>query len=63
VWVSEGDLRRGEAMPLGSCGVDVPLSEDVRLLALEAIRAVREWLVESLSEERGTRNSELGGEA
>ena len=63
VWVSEGDLRRGEALPLGSCGVDVPLTEDVRLLALEAIRAVREWLVESLSEERGTRNSELGGEA
>jgi 8-oxo-dGTP pyrophosphatase MutT (NUDIX family) len=63
VWVSEAQLHRGETLPLGSCGVDVPLSEDVRLLALEAIRAVRERLVESLSEERGTRNSELGGEA
>jgi hypothetical protein len=54
--VSEAELRRGEAVPLGSCGVDVPLSEDVRLLPLEAIRAVREWLVESLEEEPGTRN-------
>ena len=46
VWVTEAELRRREALPLGSCGVDVPLSEDVRLLALEAIRAVREWMIE-----------------
>lgn len=45
VWVSEADLRRGEAVPLGRCGVDVPVTEDVRLLALEAIRAVRETTV------------------
>jgi hypothetical protein len=56
VWVSEADLRRGEGVPLGSCGLDVPVAEDVRLLALEAIRAVRDWLVESLTEEPGTRN-------
>jgi 8-oxo-dGTP pyrophosphatase MutT (NUDIX family) len=42
VWASEADLRPGEPVPLGSCGVDVPVAEDVRLLALEAIRAVRE---------------------
>jgi 8-oxo-dGTP pyrophosphatase MutT (NUDIX family) len=42
VWVSEAELRRGEAVPLGSRGVDVPVTEDVRLLALEAIRAARE---------------------
>jgi hypothetical protein len=53
VWVSEADLRRGGAVPLGRCGVDVPVTEDVRLLALEAIRAVRDWLLESLREEQG----------
>jgi ADP-ribose pyrophosphatase YjhB (NUDIX family) len=42
VWVSEAQLRRGETVSLGSYGVDVPLAEDVRLLALEAIRAARE---------------------
>jgi 8-oxo-dGTP diphosphatase len=46
VWVSEADLRRNDALPLASCGVDVPVAEDVRLLALEAIRAVRDWLVD-----------------
>lgn len=42
VWVSEAELRRGDAVSLGSCGVDVPVPEDVRLLALEAIRFARE---------------------
>jgi ADP-ribose pyrophosphatase YjhB (NUDIX family) len=46
VWVSEAELRRGEAVSLGGRGTDVPVSEDVRLLALEAIRAVREWVIE-----------------
>ena len=46
VWVSEADLHRGEAVPLGSCGVDVPVAGDVRLLALEAIRAARERVIE-----------------
>lgn len=46
VWVSEAQLRRNEALPPGGCGVEVPLSEDVRLLALEAIRAVRERMIE-----------------
>jgi len=44
VWVSEAQLARSEALPLATCGVDVPVTEDVRLLALEAIRAVREAL-------------------
>jgi 8-oxo-dGTP pyrophosphatase MutT (NUDIX family) len=56
VWVSEAELRRGAGVPLGSRGLDVPVAEDVRLLALEAIRAVRDWLVESLTEGPGTRN-------
>ena len=60
VWVSEAQLRRNEALPLGRCGVDVPLAEDVRLLALEAIRAVRQGLVESLHKDQGARSTEQG---
>jgi len=56
VWVSEAQLRRGEPVPLRGCGVDVPISEDVRLLALEAVRVAREWVVESPQEEPGPRN-------
>ncbi len=41
VWMSEAELRRGEPVPLSRCGVDVPVTEDVRLLALEAIRVAR----------------------
>ncbi len=41
VWVSEEQLRRQEAIPLASCGVDIPVAEDVRTLALEAIELVR----------------------
>lgn len=37
-WVSADQLARGEPLPLAACGVDMPLSEDVRVLALEAIR-------------------------
>ena len=44
VWVSEEQLRRQDAIPLATCGVDIPVAEDVRVLALEAIRAVREAL-------------------
>ncbi len=42
VWVSEEQLERGESLSLASCGLDIPVAEDVRLLALEAIRIERE---------------------
>jgi 8-oxo-dGTP pyrophosphatase MutT (NUDIX family) len=41
LWVDEGQLRRNEALPLASCGLDIAVAEDVRLLALEALRAER----------------------
>ena len=40
VWVTEAQLQRNEALPLGNR--DVPIAEDVRLLALEALRVARE---------------------
>ncbi len=42
VWVTEEQLQRNEALPLAACGVDIPVAEDVRALALEAIRIERE---------------------
>ena len=42
VWVSEAQLARSEPLPLRNGTADAPVAEDVRLLALEAIRAVRE---------------------
>ncbi|MEX0750038.1 MAG: NUDIX domain-containing protein [Dehalococcoidia bacterium] len=42
VWVPEEQLRAGEPIALASCGVDTPVAEDVRVLALEAITIVRE---------------------
>ncbi|MDE3095280.1 MAG: NUDIX domain-containing protein [Chloroflexota bacterium] len=39
VWVTADQLRRGEALPVASCGVDLPAPEDVRVLALAAIAA------------------------
>jgi ADP-ribose pyrophosphatase YjhB (NUDIX family) len=41
-WVTEDQLRRNEALPLASCGLDIAVAEDVRVLALEAIRLERE---------------------
>jgi 8-oxo-dGTP pyrophosphatase MutT (NUDIX family) len=41
VRVTEGQLRGGEALPVASCGVDVPIAEDVRVLGLRAIALVR----------------------
>jgi len=41
VWVDEAQLERNEALPLGSCGLDITVAEDVRVLALEALRAER----------------------
>ena len=41
VLVSAEQLRRDEALPVASCGVDVPVAEDVRVLALRSIALVR----------------------
>lgn len=40
-WVSEDQLRHDEALPLGSCGVDIRVPEDVRALALKGIELLR----------------------
>jgi len=40
VWVGEAQLRSNDPVELASCGVDVPILDDVRTLALEAIRIV-----------------------
>lgn len=40
-WVSEADLERNEPLPVGSRGHAAAVPEDVRLLALEALRAAR----------------------
>lgn len=42
VWVSEDDLARGHPLPVASCGVDMPVVDDVREVALVAIRIARE---------------------
>jgi ADP-ribose pyrophosphatase YjhB (NUDIX family) len=41
VWVTEAQLRRKEPLPIGGSGQAVAVLEDVRLLALEALRSVR----------------------
>lgn len=41
-WVTEEQLARDEPPDLASCGVNTSLMEDVRVLALEAIRLVRD---------------------
>lgn len=41
-WVSEDQLRRNDPLPLGSHGIDAPVADDVRALALEALRIDRE---------------------
>lgn len=41
-WVDERQLRADEALPVASCGVDVRVSEDVRVLALHAITLERQ---------------------
>ena len=41
VWVSEAELRSNEPLPVASCGVDMPVAEDVRVIALQAIALVR----------------------
>jgi len=42
-WVDEGQLRRNEAIPLGDGGPATTAPDDVRLLALRAIQAGRDW--------------------
>ena len=51
-WLDEEALRSNQPLKLASCGVDLPLAEDVRLLALKAIEAALEAAV---PQRRGTR--------
>jgi ADP-ribose pyrophosphatase YjhB (NUDIX family) len=41
LWVDEAQLLRNDTLPLGTCGPDIGVAEDVRVLAIEAIRAER----------------------
>jgi 8-oxo-dGTP pyrophosphatase MutT (NUDIX family) len=41
VWVSEAQLRHNEPLPVASCGVELPVPEDVCVLGLRAIAVVR----------------------
>lgn len=41
IWVGEAELRRNDALPVASCGVDIPVPEDVREVGLHAIAIVR----------------------
>ena len=40
IWVSEAQLLRDEPLPIGGCGPEMPVVDDVRELGLVAIRAV-----------------------
>ena len=40
IWVTKEQLRANEHLALASCGVDLPVAEDVRVLALIAIDLV-----------------------
>ncbi|MDP9235961.1 MAG: NUDIX domain-containing protein [Chloroflexota bacterium] len=42
VWVSEAELRSNDLLLVASCGVDIPIAEDVRVIALQAIALVQE---------------------
>ena len=41
IWVSEEQLRRDEHLPVATCGVDMPIAEDVRVIGLRAIALAR----------------------
>lgn len=41
IWVSESQLRDDEHLPVASCGVDMAVAEDVRVIGLRAIELVR----------------------
>lgn len=40
-WVDEAALRSNQPLDLAACGISIPVAEDVRLLALQAIEAAR----------------------
>jgi len=40
IWVTRDQLQRDEPLPVASCGVDIPVPEDVRILALQAIALI-----------------------
>lgn len=40
IWVTRDQLQRNDSLPVASCGVDIPVPEDVRILALQAIALV-----------------------
>jgi 8-oxo-dGTP pyrophosphatase MutT (NUDIX family) len=40
LWVSAADLRSDQPLPVASCGVDMPVADDVRVIALKAIALV-----------------------
>lgn len=42
IWVSAEQLRSGDPLPVTSCGVDMPVPEDVRVIGIRAIELVRE---------------------
>ena len=52
-WLDEEALRSNQPLKLASCGVDLPLAEDVRLLAIKAIEAAREAAVPRRGRENG----------
>ena len=39
IWVTADQLRRNESLPVAACGIDLPVTEDVRVLGLAAIAA------------------------
>jgi len=52
-WLDEEALRSNQPLQLAACGVTIPLTEDVRLLALKAIEAAREAAVPRRGRENG----------
>ena len=40
-WITFDQLRRGEAIAIASCGVEVAAPEDVRVIGMQAIELVR----------------------
>lgn len=40
IWVTAAQLQRDEALAVASCGVDMPVAEDVRVIGLRAIEVV-----------------------
>ena len=53
-WVSEQELMRGDPLPVASCGVDIAVPDDVRLIGVRAIRLVRD------SHRKGAEDAKVG---